>query len=85
MDAQRVTRAKFRVNRKARIEGADGQTTAVEVTLNPIYGGAPGTEDHDFWTATPSGTLTMYITNPAAFGALANGASYYLDLTPAPS
>jgi hypothetical protein len=41
------------------------------------------TENHIFSKATPSGKLTMCITNEAAANALKTGECYYLDFIPA--
>jgi hypothetical protein len=38
-------------------------------------------EDNDFARWTPSGELTMTITNPALFGRLHVGYKFYLDFT----
>jgi hypothetical protein len=38
-------------------------------------------ENKQFWQYTPSGQLTMSITNPAAYEQFKAGAEYYLDFT----
>lgn len=38
-------------------------------------------EDQRFATATPTGTFTMYVDNPAALAQLKLGKQYYFDIT----
>lgn len=40
-------------------------------------------ENKTFSDATPSASLTMWVSNPAARGAFEEGREYYLDFTPA--
>ena len=43
-----------------------------------------GNEDNKSWSKyTPSGSLDMYVTNPAAIEAFEPGKYYYLAITPA--
>lgn len=60
--------------------GADRKS--VKVTLQPVYG--TGQEDANTqWSKwTPSGELTLHITNPAAYEQLELGKAYYVDLSP---
>jgi hypothetical protein len=70
-------RAKFecdRVTRKGNIE---------EVHLRAVYGGTTNREDNEFSEATPTGDLTMTISNKKAQGFLKEGTQYYLDFTEA--
>ena len=39
-------------------------------------------EDVSFAEATPSGMLTIYVSNPIVVGSFKPGKNYYLDLTP---
>ena len=43
----------------------------------------PESENSKFWTATPSGQLSMWINNPDGHAIFEQGKDYYLDLTPA--
>jgi hypothetical protein len=53
------------------------------VRLVPVsHKGSP--ENTSFWEATPSGELTMVITNPAAALQFVPGRCYYLDVSEAP-
>lgn len=57
------------------------------VTLQPVIAqnakGEPETENASFSKYTPSGQISMSITNPNAFGFFAQGAEFYVDFTPA--
>lgn len=71
-----MTRAKFKVVSKDPCEtGA--------VTFAPVYSSDPKHENKSFWDATPSGTIQMWISNPAAFSQFELGKEYYVDFTPA--
>jgi hypothetical protein len=70
-------RAKFecdRVTRKGNIE---------EAHLRAVYGGSSNKEDNEFSEATPTGELTISISNEKARGFLKEGTQYYLDFTEA--
>jgi len=49
--------------------------------MSARYSDSP--EDNEFAVATPSGSLEMYVSNPAARDFLEPGKQYYLDFTPA--
>lgn len=68
-------RAKFRVESVTH----DGHGRAVK--MRATHSGSP--EDNQFAAATPSGSLEMYISNPAAMDFLEPNKSYYLDFSPA--
>jgi hypothetical protein len=55
---------------------------SVEVELNAVYGNSP--EDNTYSLATPSGHITMYVTNPAAIEKLPIGQAFYVDFTAVP-
>ena len=57
---------------------ADGR----QVNFMAVYG-QDGSDNASWSAATPSATLSMYITNPAAYEQFAEGKSYFLDFTPA--
>lgn len=53
---------------------------AVNLSFYPVY---ESDGPNKLWSeATPSGALTMYVTNPAVFDAFKPGQSYYLDISP---
>lgn len=71
-------RAKFRVHSVVPLEGTDpGQT----VRLHPVYSGSEENKSFSKWT--PTGEVSMTITNPAALGFFEAGKEFYLDFTPA--
>lgn len=72
----KAIRAKFRVH-SVEQHSDEGQT----VKLHPVYSGSEENKSFSKWT--PSGELSMSITNPAALGFFAEGQEYYLDITPA--
>jgi len=49
--------------------------------MQAVYDGSP--ENNQFAQATPSGSLEMYISNPAALDFLEPNKDYYLDFTAA--
>lgn len=51
------------------------------VTLYPVMGGSE--ENNTFWKYTPSGQITMMITNPEAINQFEAGKEYYVDFTAA--
>lgn len=54
------------------------------VKLNPVYApDDPTHENYKFWTASPSGELTMTIANPAGAETFELGKQYYVEFTQA--
>jgi hypothetical protein len=51
------------------------------VALNAVTDGSE--ENKTFWKYTPSGQISMTISNPAAFNHFVPGKEYYVDFTPA--
>jgi len=73
-----MVRAKFQVVEVAQnVSGGEAR----KIKLSPIYDQTIP-EDRRFAQATPSGELTMYLTNPAAIEQLTLGKFFYLDFTP---
>lgn len=88
-----MVRCKFRcLEITERFIGFDGDgklTTQPSIRLVPVMYKKtgqydPGDENKAFWSATPSGELTMTITNPAASKQFEVGKCYYLDFVEAP-
>lgn len=52
-----------------------------EISLWALY--SNNKEDNQFAAATPSGTMSMMVSNPAVFGFFQEGKQYYLDISPA--
>jgi hypothetical protein len=70
-------RGKFYVSR---VSNMSATSTYVEVELNAQYSnGKP--EDNSYSAATPSGKITMTITNPEAVEKLPIGGVFYVDFT----
>ena len=76
-----TVRAKFRVNTVRQHKGTDGTVYQEEIQMGPVYSSDPASENRAFWTATPSGNLSMYVNNTAVFGRFQEGQEYYLDFT----
>lgn len=74
-------RAKMYVSEVKRCAGSDGETTQEEIRLSVVYG-KEGTANNQWSKYTPSGSLTMTISNPSAFGRLLPGKYFFVDLIP---
>lgn len=75
-----TVRAKFKCHSKEMREQGAEQVAAL--TFYASYGEGKDNKDWSKWT--PSGTLTMTISNPAAFEWFEPGKEYYLDFSEAP-
>ncbi len=80
MSVQKV-RARFWVKEVVHHHnGHKGTVQPVTVKLAAAYNDGKGNED---WSKyTPSGEITMMVTNPAASDMFVLGESYYVDFTP---
>jgi hypothetical protein len=67
-------RAKFVCSK---VDKSEGQET---VYASPVVSGSE--ENKSFSKYTPSGSLSITITNPDAFGFISQGAEFYVDFTP---
>lgn len=72
-------RAKFRVN-----SVTDFGYNSKQVKLSAVYSNDKNTEDNQFSSATPSGSLEMMITSPIAQDFFAAGDEVYMDFTKIP-
>jgi hypothetical protein len=72
----KMVRAKFRVTKIAKT--VSGSAEAVEITLTPEYDKSIP-EDQNYAKYTPSGTIQLYVDNPAASDQLALGKFFYVD------
>lgn len=70
-------RAKFKCRRKSH----NGDPSIVDVEFEAVYG--DGTDNAEWSKWTPSGVLTMQITNAPAHEQFEVGKDYFLDLSPA--
>ncbi len=78
-------RAKFYCVEVAKTASGIGSgTTGEQVKLAAVYGGNDPNDPNKAWSKwTPSGQLTLHITNPDAVGQFEPGKTYFLDITPA--
>jgi hypothetical protein len=71
-----MVRAKFVVDKIGKTRYGYG-----EIKLSPVSGGSE--ENKQFWQYTPSGEITLNVSNPAALEKFEVGKEYYVDFTPA--
>ena len=79
MSEQAVLRAKFSVYSVKKVCDGNGDVTQEEVQLSAVYG-ADGSANKQWSQWTPSGSLTMSISNKAAFDKLRPGQFFFVDL-----
>lgn len=75
-------RGKFLVSNVTRTEHSGGYNQ-VTVNLTAVYGGDKNSEDNTYASATPSGNITLTITNEAAQAFFKPGEKIYVDFTKA--
>ncbi len=51
------------------------------IGMSPVYSPDPTSENHKFWTSSPSGSLTLGCVNEEAAVKFELGKEYYLDFT----
>lgn len=81
-------RAKFSVLSIGSFKGSDGNKSHEVLTMGPVCksGGYPADgldEDNTFAKWSPSGNLSLTITNPALWDQFKPGQKFYLDFTEA--
>lgn len=77
-------KAKMKVSHVEENKSTDGQTKYGElVVLNAVYSEDPQSENYSFSQATPSATVSLFISNPSAYGAFEVDKEYYVDFSPA--
>ena len=82
-----MVRAKFKIDRVETYEKEGFSPDVGKVWLSPVYSDDPNHENKNFWDATPSGEISMWISNPPAFARFKEAgvdAEFYVDFTPAP-
>jgi hypothetical protein len=68
---------KLELKYKLRPTGIYNQNVRLAASYDPA-----SSEDVSFASATPSGELKIYVSNPAVIGTFKPGKNYYLDLVP---
>lgn len=56
--------------------------TGEQIQAGAVYSDDKNSENYSFSVATPSLSLSMYISNPGAFGIFEPDQEYYLDFIP---
>lgn len=78
-----AVKARMRVVGRGEKNWSEGKKVdAVEVKLQCVYSSDPASPNHTFSQASPSGELTIMITNPTAFQQFAIGQTFDIDFTP---
>lgn len=73
-----IVKALFVVNEKLLSLDAEGNAMATIIRMSPSYETGA---NKAFWQATPSGSLEMRITNPAAFDFFTPGKKLFLEFS----
>lgn len=73
-------RAKMQCHTVAETKAGDGSKYSEQVTLWAVYG-QDGSSNASWSKATPSGSVTLTITNPAAWGHFKADAFYFVDFS----
>lgn len=77
-------RAKMRVvGHKVSLHSKSVSPEWVQVTMQPVYGEGEFDSNSQWSKWTPSGELTLTISNPEAYEQLKLGQAYYVDINPA--
>jgi hypothetical protein len=64
---------------KLRCNSVVAESGIRKVTLNPVYDSNPASPNFRWSDATPSGEITLTITNPSAFNQFTEGQHYFAD------
>ena len=76
-----VLRLKMSVESVKKVADSDGNIQSEEIALRAVYG-KEGSANAQWSKYTPSGSLVMTVSNPAAFGRVLPGQFMFVDLTP---
>lgn len=79
MEPTAVVRAKVQVQE---VKQTNWQPNAREITARCVHS-SDIEEDKRFSEATPSGSITLFVNNPAAIEKLPLGKQFYVDFIPA--
>lgn len=71
------------MNIRAKLRAVSVDSTSNGDNVNMLAVIDDSEENESFSDATPSASLTMWVSNPSARGAFMEGREYYVDFTPA--
>lgn len=71
------------IQAKMKCSKAERNEVGESITLHAVYSEDKNSENYSYSAATPSATVAMFISNPAAIGAFEVGKEYYVDFRPA--
>jgi hypothetical protein len=77
-----VLRLKMLVNSVKTCHGNDGEPNQQEIALSAVYSNKEGSANAQWSRWTPCASLTMTVSNTAAFGKVLPGQFVYVDLIP---
>jgi len=78
-----VLRLKMMVNSVKTVHGNEGEPYQQELALSAVYSNKEGSANAQWSKWTPSASLTMTVSNTAAFGKVHPGQFLFVDLIPA--
>jgi len=77
-----VLRLKMMVNTVKTVHDNEGEPHMQELALSAVYSNKEGSANAQWSKWTPSASLTMTVSNPAAFGKVRPGQFLFVDLIP---
>jgi hypothetical protein len=77
-----VLRLKMMVNTVKTVHDNEGEPYQQELALSAVYSNKDGSANAQWSKWTPSASLTMTVSNPAAFGKVRPGQFLFVDLIP---
>ena len=77
-----VLRLKMMVNSVKTVHGNEGEPYQQELALSAVYSNKEGSANAQWSKWTPCASLTMTVSNPAAFNKVLPGGFVYVDLIP---
>jgi len=82
MEETAVLRLKMMVNTVKTVHGNEGEPYQQELALSAVYSNKEGSANAQWSKWTPSASLTMAVSNTAAFNKVKPGQFVYVDLIP---
>lgn len=77
-----VLRLKCMVNSVKTVHGTEGEPVSQELALSAVYSNKEGSANAQWSKWTPCASLTMTVSNPAAFDKVRSGQFLFVDLIP---